>query len=141
MPPNVLNRLPNLLNAVKEDPDVVALLAFGSLVKGNLSPLSDLDFAILVPFEMHRRTRFEKHIELINLFIDTFSTEEIDLILLNEAPPRYAHHILAAGKTLFCRDRAALADFIESTQKRYLDFRPYIEAFDREFLRGIGYRG
>ena len=141
LPPNVLDRLPELLNAVKGDPQVVALLAFGSLVTGKLSPLSDLDFAILLPFGLDSRERFEKHLKLINLFVDTFNTEEIDLILLNEAPPRYAHHILAQGKILLCRDRAALADFIESSQKRYLDFRPYMEEFDREFLRGIGYSG
>ena len=141
LPPNVLDRLPDLLEAVKRDPDIIALLAFGSLATGKLSPLSDLDFAILLPFDLDSLKRFEKHLELINTFIDTFNTEEIDLILLNEAPPRYAHQILAQGKILFCRDRAALADFIESTRKRYLDFRPYMEQFDREFLRGIGYSG
>lgn len=141
LPPNVLDRLPDLLEAVKGDPDIIALLAFGSLATGKLSPLSDLDFAVLLSFDLDSLERFNKHLELIGVFIDTFHTEEIDLIILNEAPPRYGNHILAHGKILFCRDRGVLADFIESTRKLYLDFRPYREEFDREFLRGIGYSG
>ena len=117
------------MEAVKGDPDIIALLAFGSLATGKLSPLSDLDFAVLLSFDLDSLERFKKHIELIGVFIDNFHAEEIDLIILNEAPPRYGNHILPHGKILFCRDRGVLADFIESTRKRYLDFRPYTEEF------------
>ena len=50
LPPNAVDRIPAMTDRVSMDPDVVAVLAFGSLAAGELKPLSDLDF---------RRSRFK----------------------------------------------------------------------------------
>lgn len=141
LPPDVLDHLPTIIETVQADPDIIALFSFGSLPSRSMGPLSDLDFAVLLSFSLNRQQRFNKHVNLICTFVDTFHTEEIDLIILNDSPPRYGHNILATGKLLFCRDPMTLIEYIEVTQKHYLDFKPYKEHFDREFLQGIGYSG
>jgi uncharacterized protein len=52
-------------------------------------PLSDLDFAVLVSSRMSQRERFEKHLDLIGAFNSVFRTDEIDLVLLNDAPLKF----------------------------------------------------
>jgi len=54
---NVLERLPDLIQAVKQYSDIVALYSFGSVAKKELKPLSDLDFAILLSGQPNRKQR------------------------------------------------------------------------------------
>jgi len=130
-----------MIDRVSRDPDVVAVLAFGSLAAGELKPLSDLDFGVLVSRQIDKKKRFDKHLDLIGLFTEVFQTEEIDLVLLNDAPVRFSHKIISTGKLLYCACRSELADFIEKTVKYHLDFKFFSDEFDRSFLKGIGYLG
>ncbi len=141
LPPNAADRIPAMIERVSRDPDVVAVLAFGSLAAGELKPLSDLDFGVLVSKQIDKEKRFDKHLELIGLFTETFKTEEVDLVLLNDAPMRFSHKIIATGKLLYCADRSELADFIEKTVKCHLDFKFFRDEFDSLFLAGIDYHG
>lgn len=141
LPDGVQRKVPRLVELLKNDPDVVALFAFGSLAKNTLKPLSDLDFGILLNFRLRKKQRFEKHLDLIGLFTDLFHTDEIDLVILNDVPSRMAIQVLKTGKLLFCNDELALADLRERVIKSYLDFKPMRDEFDDVFLRGIGYHG
>ena len=141
LPDDVLDKLPEIINKVKVDPDVVALYAFGSLAKGDLKPLSDLDFALLLSRELNKKERFNKHIELIGVFTGTFHTDEVDLIVLNDAPLRFSYNILKNGKCLALKDKGHFIDFHEHTNKMYIEFKRARDEFDEHFLKGIGYHG
>jgi predicted nucleotidyltransferase len=141
LPPDVMDRLPELINRISKDKEIVALFTFGSLARGDLKPLSDLDFGILVIPTLDRRQRFDKHLELIGAFNEHFETDEIDLVLMNDAPMRYSYNIIKSGELLFCSDSDILRDFIEKSIKLYLDFKYFRDEFDKEFLKGVGYYG
>jgi predicted nucleotidyltransferase len=141
LPEDILEDLPTLIQKVAEDPDVAALYAFGSLAEGSLKPLSDLDFGVLLREGLDKREQFQKCLDLLGLFNETFKTDKIDLVILDDAPLRFAYHIVKTGKRLYCRDPQRLIDFSETTTKRYFDFKPVREEFDRGFLEGIGYHG
>ena len=81
-----------------EDQDILALYLFGSGTRNCLQPLSDLDFGILMSKRLSRKQRFEKQIELIAKFNDFFGADEIDLVISNDAPPRFSFNILKHGK-------------------------------------------
>jgi len=68
LPPLVTDRIPVIIYEVSKDSEVVALFSFGSLAKGALKPLSDLDFAVLVSKRIDTENRFKKHLQLIGLF-------------------------------------------------------------------------
>ena len=70
-----------------------------------------------------------------------FRTDEIDLVVLNDAPLRFCHRILKTAKLLHLGNKSELIDFREKTVKLYLDFRFFRDAFDRAFLEGVGYHG
>ena len=141
LPPDVTERIPALIERISKDPDIIALFAFGSLASDTLKPLSDLDFGILVSGIIGNRKRFDKHLELIGLLTEVLRTDEVDLVLMNDAPMRFSRNIIKSGKLMYCADIGELTDFVEKTNKLYLDFQFFREAFDNVFLEGIGYHG
>ncbi|MBW2642336.1 MAG: nucleotidyltransferase domain-containing protein [Deltaproteobacteria bacterium] len=138
---NVLERLPGLIQAIKQHSEVIALYSFGSAVNNELKPLSDLDFAILLSGQLNRQQRFKKHLELIGIFNTVFSTDEIDLTILNDAAFRFSFVVLKTGRLLYYRNKAELVDFRDQVVKNYLDFKYFRDSFDHTFLKGIGYNG
>ena len=134
-------KIPEMVDLVSADRDIIALFAFGGLAKGQLKPLSDLDIAVLISRRLTGSQRFEKHLNLLTTLNRLFRTDEIDLVVLNDASPRFAHSILRDGQLLFCREIDILIDFNEFVRKSYFDLKYYIDSFDEEFLKGIGYHG
>lgn len=141
LPDDVMDRVPRMIPLVSGDQDVFGLYLFGSGAQNRLQPLSDLDFGILLSRRLDKKQRFEKQIELIGKFNDFFGTDELDLVILNDAPPRFSFNILKYGKLLFFRDKKAIIDFREQLSNYYLDFKYYRENFDRSFIEGVGYHG
>jgi predicted nucleotidyltransferase len=141
LPEGVTGKIPSLVKAISRDSEIAALYIFGSLAEGNLRPLSDLDFGVLLSASLDRRRRGEKHLDLIGLFNDMLQTDEIDLVVMNDAPPRFSHRILKTGRLLHAGDRDQLADFYERTVRRYLDFKPVRTRFVDAFLKGVGFNG
>jgi predicted nucleotidyltransferase len=141
LPADVLQKVPAAVDAISGDADVSALFSFGGLAAGRLSPLSDLDFAVLLSRRLNRRQRSEKILDLVGVFNSIFRTDEIDLVLLNDAPLICGHRILKTGKLLYVRNERELVDFREKVVKLYLDFRYFRDSFDRGFLEGVGYHG
>jgi predicted nucleotidyltransferase len=141
LPFGVAGCIPVLVEQVSKDSEVVAVFSFGSLAAGNLKPLSDLDFAVLVSKNLDSKSRFEKHLQLIGLFNQVFKTDEIDLVLLNDLSEGFSYNIIFSGKLLYCANHPELNDFVERTVKFYLDFKFFRDEFNRAFLEGIGCHG
>lgn len=141
LPKHVAEKLPALVDSVSSDLSVVALFVFGSLARGELTPLSDLDLGVLLDKELSKQERFSKHIDLIGNFTELMGTDEIDIIILNDTPMRFAVKVLTTGKILFERDRKALVDLYDRNTKMFLDFKYFVDDFNQTFLEGIGYHG
>lgn len=132
---------PDFIKRIRLDDDVAAVIIFGSASQGNLRPLSDLDLAVLLSDGLSKNQRMEKQLSLLGLANFIFKTDEIDLVILNEASPRMAYNILKTGMVMFIRDKNLYTDFRERITRHYLDFKYFRDSFDREFLEGIGYNG
>ena len=141
LPPDVLKKIPGLIEALRACEDVVALFFFGGLSRGELKPLSDLDFGLLLKGNSNHEKMFDRQLELMGLIAKELGTEEFDLVLLNTAPLRFSHQILRNGKRIFVKDPRRLGDFQERIVKKYLDFLHYRREFDRIFLGGLGIHG
>lgn len=141
LPEDVVEKLSAVVEAISRDSDVSALFSFGSLAEGRLSPLSDLDFAVLISRRLNKRQQSEKHLKLIGVFNSVFRTDEIDLVVLNDASLKFGHRVLKTGRLLHVRNKRELIDFREKVVKLYIDFRFLRDSFDRGFLEGVGYHG
>ncbi len=141
IPTDIINKLPHLAKEVESLVYVNALYFFGSLVKGGLKPLSDIDIAVLFMNSVSRKDREKLVLDLMGVVEEKLSTSEFDLIELNSAPLRFAYNVLKEGKLVFVKDKGELIDFREKTVKHYLDFNYYRRQLDKDLLERIGFHG
>lgn len=132
---NFTQKLLDFQEALKKyAPDLVSAYLFGSSAQGNMKPLSDIDIALLFD-----KTVEYKFIET-NILIDAMrilGTEEIDLVVLNEAPLHLRYSILRNKRIIFCSDHIKRVNFETDSIMEYLDFRHIRQLYNREFLRKI----
>ena len=138
IPANVIEKIPGLSEKLREEKSIIALYLFGSSVKGQLKPLSDLDIAVLLDKKVPGDKFIEQYLKISGIATDMLKVEEIDLIILNEAPLRIVHNVLKTGNLLFCTDPVQLAGFIENNYKRYQDFMFYKNQYNADFRKRIG---
>ena len=84
------------------EPVDVAYL-FGSVARGDTGPLSDVDVALLLRTGVSREAAFDLRLRMMTALGRAFDADEIDVIVLNDAPLLLQHRILRDGKVLFCR--------------------------------------
>lgn len=58
LPKNVLEKIPELVKLLKNGKNIVAFYIFGSAETGNLKPLSDLDFEVLLSVQLNKHENF-----------------------------------------------------------------------------------
>ena len=124
-----LRGLPSLRELLENDRSVVFTYLFGSYGQGNPGPLSDVDLAIFIQGD---RDPFEKRLDLVGYAMESLGTDEVDLVILNEAPLSLAFHVLHSGKDLFSRDEDTRLEWVVNIRQRY---------FDTAYLREIAWGG
>ena len=104
--------------------EVQAAYLFGSVVTGRARPDSDVDIAVLVSERVLRRDPFQYRLDLMTAVMGILRRDDVDLILLNQAPPLLAHRVLSRGKLILERSAPARVAFQVQTVNRYLDSQP-----------------
>ena len=113
---------------------VLAAYLFGSSARGNRTAKSDIDIAVLlsdVPQKM-----LEYYLYLVKELSQVLGNE-VDLVILNTAPPLLKHQILKHGKLVYCRDEKARLQFEARAQDEYLDFSRAMERYDECLLKQV----
>jgi predicted nucleotidyltransferase len=105
-------------------PDVQFGYLFGSVVSGRARPDSDIDIAVLVSDKMIRGDPLKLRIRLMTDLMKLLNRDDVDLVLLNQAPPLLAHRILSKGRLIFERSASSRVAFQVRTVNRYLDTQP-----------------
>ncbi|MEO0114627.1 MAG: nucleotidyltransferase domain-containing protein [candidate division WOR-3 bacterium] len=116
-------RLPLLAEALRQESDVIFTYLFGSYGKGKVSPLSDIDIAVYLD-KNKVNDIFERKLELNYIVTSVLKTDEVDLIVLNEASLPLIHQVLMTGRLLFSKDEATRITFEVKAQKLYFDAEP-----------------
>ena len=134
LPENILNLLPQANNFLENYPKVVFAYLFGSLTKGKVNPLSDIDIALY----LKKGTNFSREkMVILEELIDIFGTEEIDLVILNIAPLTLKARIVGNKKILVDKDPFLRHSFESLVLREYFDFSKKEEdIFKRRFSLG-----
>lgn len=103
---------------------VVAAMLIGSQARGNPGPLSDVDIAVWHDPKLDSRARFDLQLSLAGDAGRALGTEEIDLVMLNQAPPLMRHCAMREAKRLVERDRDERVRLETRTILDYLDTAP-----------------
>lgn len=130
-PIDVSAHLGRLEAALREVPGLAAVYLFGSYGTKYQTPLSDVDLGLV--FTAGGIPDAEAHVTLIVKVTEALREDDVSVTVLNRAPLPLRHKVLAQGRQLFVFDDVALADFIEQTLGRYLDYQVDYARFLREY--------
>lgn len=105
---------------------------FGSQATGKTGPLSDIDIAVYFDEALDLNERFDLRLQVLGELTDSFKTDEIDLVVLNDAPPLLTHRIIKNGTVIFCRDDRIRVEHEVKAVMKYLDWKPHLDKYTKE---------
>ena len=116
--------------------DVVVAYLFGSEAEGRAHKDSDVDVAVMLNRRSFpsARERFDYRITLVGHLIAFLHRNEIDVVVLNDAPPLFARRIVTEGVRVFSRDRLAAQELIRDICLRAADVAPFVSRGRRRLL-------
>ena len=119
--------------------EVLEAYLFGSHARGDAQPHSDLDIAVYIDEEAAEKSAFGYRAQLATELIAGLHSNDIDLLILNQAPPVLYYHVMRDGIRVLSRDLRETATREGRAASRYCDFVPHLakmEAAWRSRSRG-----
>ena len=89
--------------------DVLVAYLFGSHAEGRAHRESDVDVAVLLDRTVYpeSKDRFEARVALSSDLVGLLHQNEVDVVVLNDAPPLLARRIGHEGRQVHCADAEA----------------------------------
>lgn len=135
---SLVQRIASLL---EPRPEVLEAYLFGSHAHGAAQPHSDVDVAVYVDEAKVKESTFGYRAQLTTEIIAGLHNNDVDLLILNQAPPALYYHILRDGIRVLSRDLAATTTREGYAVSRYCDFVPQLAKMDAAWrLRDGGER-
>ena len=106
---------------------VVAGMLFGSQATGKAGPLSDVDVAVWLDSDLPREKLSALRSELTLAAVEALGTDEVDIVVLNDAPPLFKHRAIKEGRRLLERDPVVRVRLETAALLEYLDTAPLRE--------------
>jgi predicted nucleotidyltransferase len=108
-------------------PGVVAAYIFGSYAGDRAHLESDVDVGVLLRYDRYpsARTRFEERVLLSSALSAALRTQ-VDVVILNDAPPTLGRRIVTSGVRVFSADPEREHAFIRDVQLRAADLEPFL---------------
>jgi hypothetical protein len=119
-----------LLRRAADDPDVLAVLLFGSVARGEAGGGSDVDVCLILTAA--RRTRKQLDEKRLAYLGDV----DLDVQVFQRLPLYVRTRVLREGRVLFCRDEDALYDAAFTTIPAFERFKRTYRAYLEEVERG-----
>lgn len=120
-------------------PGVVSAYLFGSFATGRAHRESDVDVGVLLSRDVYPQPgdRFEARLHLVgSLRADV--GREVDVVILNDAPPTLARHVMTTGRRVAVLDEEADHAFLRTTLSRAADLEPFLRRTRRVKLAALG---
>ena len=119
LPKNILHLLPKAEAYLKDRQDISFAYLFGSLAKGAPKPLTDVDIAV---FFCSGINLVDKKMEILGDLMELLETDEIDLVILNNAPLYLKKRIVENRRIIADNDPFSRHKFESITLREYFDF-------------------
>lgn len=110
--------------------EVLEAYLFGSHALGRAQPHSDIDVAVYVDERRAVHGGFGYVAELATALIAGLGTNEVDVVVLNQAPPVLYHRVLRDGRRILARDLRATTTREGYALSRYCDYLPQLAKID-----------
>lgn len=115
-----------------------AVYLFGSVARGDSSPASDVDVAIL--FEQDPPRTLEGLHTALSDDLQARLGRRVDLVVLNHASPDLVHRVLRDSILVCERNRSARVRFEVRLRNEYFDMEPIRRLYRRSVVQGTTVR-
>jgi uncharacterized protein len=115
-----------LVRALQARTEVQEAYLFGSQASGRAQAHSDIDVAVRVDPGSLRGPLYGYAAELTSHLMAALSSNDIDVVILNSAPPVLYHRVLRDGRRILSRDPRVTAAHEGYALSRYCDFLPQL---------------
>jgi predicted nucleotidyltransferase len=109
---------------------VLEAYVFGSVARGDTAAHSDVDVAVFVTPGELARPGFGIQAEVGAALESALGQSEVDVVILNAAPPVLYHRVLRDGIRLFARDLRATTVREGRALSRYCDYVPQLRKIE-----------
>lgn len=115
---------------LEQHPEVLEAYLFGSEARDEAGPLSDIDIAVYVEEAALQRPGFGVQAALGSELQAALGRADVDVVILNRAPPLLYHRVLRDGIRLLVRSEPATATREGQALSRYCDFLPQLRKIE-----------
>ena len=122
-----------LYRVMSKYPDVALAYLFGSQVRGDVGPMSDVDVAVLLDSTEGQRPVYEV---LRSSVAKAVNQERVDVLLLNKAPIELAYAIIVEGELIYQRNEYMRVEYEAKIMSLYADYLPVLRAQMRDIVEG-----
>lgn len=112
--------LDRVRRALEGAPQVLEAYVFGSVARGDAQPHSDVDVAVYLSPDAPLPS-FGHAAELTSLLMKALGRNDVDVVVLNQAPPLLYHRVLRDGERVLSRDLAKTTTREGDALSRYFD--------------------
>lgn len=111
-------------------PEVLEAYLFRSHALGRAQPHSDIDVAVYIDESLAEEGAFGYRAQLIAEIMSGLRSNNIDFLILNQAPPALYYRVLRDGIRVSSRDLAATTTREGYAVSRYCDFTAHLAKMD-----------
>ena len=111
-------------------PEVLEAYLFGSHAQGVAQAHSDVDIAVYIDESAVEKSAFGYRARLTTVLIAGLHNNDVDLLVLNQAPPVLYYHVLRDGIRVLSRDLRETTTREGRAVSRYCDFVPHLAKMD-----------
>lgn len=115
-----------LVEALAPRAEVLEAYLFGSHASGRAKPHSDIDVAVFVDEGGCSPSVYGYAADLSTWLISALHANNVDLVVLNRAPPLLYHRVLRDGRRILARDLRATTTREGYALSRYCDYVPQL---------------
>jgi predicted nucleotidyltransferase len=110
--------------------EILEAYLFGSRAKGHGGPTSDTDVAVFLDCARAEESSFGYAATLSSELGSETGQDDVDVVVLNDAPPLLYHRVLRDGTRLFARELSATTTREGRALSRYCDYLPQLAKID-----------
>jgi predicted nucleotidyltransferase len=118
-------------------PELSSAYLFGSHAVGRPHRESDVDVGVLLSWSLDRPARFAERVRLAGLLPARVGGRDVDVVVLNDAPPHFARHVVMDGVRIVCSGLDADHAFRRDVQLRAADLEPFLRRTRRVKLEAL----
>lgn len=124
------NMIEKLREALEKEENVIVAYLYGSRARGDYHEKSDVDIAVLVKSLPSPEENPFYEVDL-SLKLSKAISADVEIKVLNDKPLVFLCQVLRHGKLIISKDERTRVKFETSTLDRCIDFRPFLETYNR----------